>query len=452
MTLSLSPIGGIPPEDRRQASDRAAGMDDGSVPQSPSSLPHDCAPESLPDTTTSSTSASRLAGIDVARALALVGMIAVHLLADVDDNGNMSPAFVLAAGKAAALFAVLAGVGIAFTTGRTRRPKGRRWLGAMAEVAVRGLLIGCIGLTIGMVVPIDSAAIILPYYGLLFLLAIPFLRLPPVALGVCALVIAIGMPILSHDLRADLPIAALNNPTFTTLVADPQASMQKLLLTGEFPALPWLAYICAGLAVGRASLGNRGVMARLTVFGIGLAVLAAAGSSFILGRMGGTEILGRLAVPMMKREEFTDIMVWGVDGALPTNSPWWLAVMAPHTTTPFDLLFTMGIALAVIGAALTFALVAPGPLAPLAKLGRMPLSVYAAHLLLLKAPVLPPDGAVAFVIHLVVLGSFVLLWGHFFKRGPLEQGLWWVADHVDRWVGGPREPKQVPAHSVGSVR
>ena len=427
-------------------------LDDSFVSEPAPAIPHDCAPESLPATTTSSTSASRLAGIDVARALALVGMIAVHLLADVDSNGNMSVAFVLAAGKAAALFAVLAGVGIAFTTGRTRRPKGRRWLGAMAEVAVRGLLIASIGLAIGMVVPVDSAAIILPYYGLLFFLAIPFLRLPPVALGVCAVVIAIGVPILSHYLRADLPIAALSNPTFTSLVAAPQESLQKLLLTGEFPALSWLAYICAGLAVGRASLGDRGVMARLTVVGIGLAILAAAGSWFIMRPMGGTQILGRLAVPMMKREEFTDIMVWGVDGALPTNSPWWLGVIAPHTTTPFDILFTMGIALAVIGVALTFALVAPGLLAPLAKLGRMPLSVYAAHLLLLKAPGLPPDGAVAFVIHLVVLGSFVMVWGHFFKRGPLEQSLWWISDHVDRLVGGPPGPKHVPAHSAGPVR
>lgn len=449
LSVSPSPIGGIPPDAKLQASGRADVMAAGSVAQPALAIPHDCAPETLPEDSGADTSNARMTGIDFARALALIGVIAVGVLAQADAAGRMSPAFVLAWGKAAPLLAVIAGIGIAFTTGRTHRPKGRRWLGAMARVAVRGLLIASVGLAIGIVVPVDTAAIILPYFGLLFLLAIPFLRLPPVALAACALVIAIGVPILSHDLRADLPAAVIGNPTFATLLDAPLATMQKLLLTGLYPALPWLAYICAGLAVGRLTLVGRGVMLRLAAVGVGLATLAAIGNSVLMKQMGGSAALAHVATPMMSRDDYTHMLVWGANGTLPTNSPWWLAVLAPHTTTPFDILFTMGIALAVIGASLTFALVAPGLLGPVAQLGRMPLTMYAAHLLLLRVPVLPATGVVAFVIHLVVLGSLVLVWGHFFKRGPLEQVVWWVSDHVDRLVGGPLEQKHVPAHSAG---
>lgn len=131
-------------------------------------------------------------------------------------------------------------------------------------------------------------------------------------------------------------------------------------------------------------------------------------------------------------EQFQDFLVWGAEGALPATSPWWLAVMAPHTTTPFDLLFTLGIAVSVIGIALILGIVAPTALRPVAKFGSMPLSLYTAHLLLLVTPFVPEEGWLALVVHLSVLTVFALVWRTFFKRGPLESVLWWST----RQVGG----------------
>ncbi|WP_425310090.1 heparan-alpha-glucosaminide N-acetyltransferase domain-containing protein [Ammonicoccus fulvus] len=189
-------------------------------------IPHACEPETLA-TGPSPADRARLLGIDVARALAVLGMVAVHLVPDASGDG-MSPAFIISSGKSAALFAVLAGVGIALSTGREHRPRGRRWLGSLAAVTVRAVLIALVGLALGLVVSSERADVILVAYAAMFLLALPLLRLPPWALAILATALAIGMPILSHSLRRDLPLATLANPSFVTLARDPAGTMLEV--------------------------------------------------------------------------------------------------------------------------------------------------------------------------------------------------------------------------------
>ncbi len=59
----------------------------------------------------------RLRGVDVARAVALIGMMGTHLLPEYDAHGRLTPWFWFAAGRSSALFALLAGVGLALATG-----------------------------------------------------------------------------------------------------------------------------------------------------------------------------------------------------------------------------------------------------------------------------------------------------------------------------------------------
>src|SRR5690606_17092001 len=78
-------------------------------------------PASPPSSASSASSASaesfaarkkkRLIGIDAARGLALIGLIAVHILPDETAGGDPSLAWTLFSGDSAALFALLAGVG-----------------------------------------------------------------------------------------------------------------------------------------------------------------------------------------------------------------------------------------------------------------------------------------------------------------------------------------------------
>ena len=425
-------------------------------------IPHDCEPATATrvaapgrDTTGAARGAvaptgRRLIGVDAARGLALLGMMAVHILSPVAPNGDMSVPFMLASGKSAALFAVVAGVGIAFATGSERRPQGRRWVAGAASLVVRALLITAIGLLLGAVVPIDAAAVILPYYGILFLLAIPLLSLSVRSLAVVGLVAALVIPVLSHVLRADMVTPALTNPTFGQLASDPAGMAGMLALTGVFPALPWLAYIAVGLAVGRSRLTSRGAVLRITLVGVALAAAASAASWLLLVRLGGKAQLEAAALSTMPLSAYTELRIWGADGTVPTSTPWWLAVLTPHSTTPLDLLYTTGIALAAIGVAILLGRMAGGLLAPLATAGRMPLTLYSLHLLMLVSPLTPQNENAIFGIQVVVLVGFAMLWSRRFSRGPLEQALWWASHRArELAMGVTAVPARRPSRAPG---
>lgn len=379
---------------------------------------------------------ARLGGIDLARLLALLGMVSAHLLPSADAAGQPTLVHVLASGNASALFAVLAGVGLALSTDRERPPQGRRLRGARAGVVVRGLAIGTLGLLLGTFVPFLSVAVILPAYGVMFVLASAALGSSVTGLAVRAGLVAVVVPVLSHLVRGHLPPRALGNPTLGSLLSDPGQTLQDLLLTGNYPALPWLAYLCLGLAVGRA-LPDRGRGEALLIgLGVGLALLARTVSVVLLDGLGGRQALARDVTPDLPQQTLDEILIFGANGTLPTTSPWWLAVLAPHTSTSFDLIATGGVALAVIGGALALAGLVPRGVGVLAAFGRMPLTSYAGHLVLLS--LLPGHGLAALVLHVIVLGAFVAAWGRFINsRGPLEWMVRRLADEAERRVGGP---------------
>ena len=61
---------------------------------------------------------TRLAGVDAARGLAVLGMVAVHVLPTDDRDGQLTLPEAIAGGRSSAAFAVLAGVGVALATRR----------------------------------------------------------------------------------------------------------------------------------------------------------------------------------------------------------------------------------------------------------------------------------------------------------------------------------------------
>ena len=104
----------------------------------------------------------RVVGIDVAWGLALVGMAATHIFPDYQPDGDLHPAYLAAAGRASALFAVLAGVSLSLVAARAPSINQVR----VATVVVSALLLA-LGLALSKV---DSPPlVILEYYGLLFL-------------------------------------------------------------------------------------------------------------------------------------------------------------------------------------------------------------------------------------------------------------------------------------------
>ncbi len=394
---------------------------------SAASLAHACdpAPEGDVSGTPATTgpaprSGARLIGIDAARGVALLGMIAIHVMDPVGADGDPSLTWTLAAGKSAALFALLAGVGIAFASGRRNPPHGRVWAANASSLVVRALLIGAVGLVLGSLVPRSLAAVILPYYALLFLLAIPLLSLSIRALVLVAGAIAIGMPVLSHVLRSGSDVVTAPNATFGQLVQDPGRVLTELMVTGTYPALPWLAYLCVGLAVGRAALSSRRTVVTITLTGVVLAVASRLTSWLLLDVLGGRADLEGVALRSLTEEEYTDLLVWGSAGTTPSDTGWWLATVAPHSSTPLDLLFTIGVGLTVLGSCILIGRTTTTLLRPVAVAGSMTLTLYALHLLMLSSPLMPEDDLASLLVQVLLLVGFALVWSRHHVRGPLE--------------------------------
>lgn len=381
-------------------------------------VPHIC--EDPTEFEPSTRTANRIVGIDVARGVALFGMMIVHIISGETEDGLMSFSWRISSGTASALFATLAGVGIALSSGRRRLPTGRRWFASAASLVVRAIMIALIGLTLGMVIPTDMANVILPYYAVLFILAIPFLRIPARLLGALALVVAVAVPFWSYAARMVLPGGDAVNLNFINVAADPVFAVQRLFLTGVFPALPWIAYVMVGMAIGRLNI-RRWTALTLTLAGSALAFVTAVANWLLMNPLGGLQNLADVASQSMALDDFTTWLVWGGDGTVPTTSLWWLGILAPHTGTPFDMLLTIGVATAVLGLCMMLGVVAPKLVRPIAVMGSMPLTMYTFHLLM---TMIQPDTDwewTKYMIEVALLLTFALLWSRKFTRGPLEE-------------------------------
>ncbi len=310
----------------------------------------------------------RLRGVDLARGLAMLGMFAAHTLT------RSSDAETLVDGRSSVLFATLAGVSIGLMTGGARPLPRPARAAARVRLATRGLVLVGMGLLLR--VPRTDIAVILDYYGVLFLLALPlvFARRRVLALAAAG--------------------AAVCGPLLVSLVASgPRALRGSLvaewLLTGYYPALVWLAYVCAGIVAARSDL------ARVAT----LATLAAVGAACALAGYGA------------------GALVPGVDASA-------------HSNTTAEALGSGGVALVVLACCCALARVrAVRALTwPLAAVGSMPLSVYAVQLLVLSGWILAHGDAadVPYPLELflaLAVGSLVAAsaWRLFLGRGPLER-------------------------------
>ncbi|HEX4356530.1 MAG TPA: heparan-alpha-glucosaminide N-acetyltransferase domain-containing protein [Pseudonocardia sp.] len=391
------------------------------------------------------TRTDRQIGVDVARGVALLGMIAVHVFDTFDKHGEPTLATEIAAGRASTLFAFVAGISLAFLSGGRRGVAGRSRTAASVGIAIRAVLIGSVGLLLGgLLGDATDVEIILPYYGLMFLLAIPLLGLRPGTLAmVSAGLVAVAPLVVLTALDGSEPASTgpNGNPTFATLFDDPAGLFGALLVTGYYPVLAYLAYLCAGLAIGRLDLSSRRLAVGLLGGGIAMAVAARLVSAFVLFQLGGLDQLLDSDADSAARNE----LLWDSD---PSASIWYLAVPSPHSTTPIDLLHTLGSGMAVLGAALLLCRVAAIArlLRPLAAAGAMTLTLYSAHLLVLATGVL--DGAPEVLYVLLVVGAliFAFHWQRRFGQGPLERLVGEVAGRARRAVAA--RPARDP-HDAG---
>ena len=127
-------------------------------------------------------------------------MVAAHVLAARTPDGELTLTSRLVDGRASALFAVLAGVSLALMSGRRTPLPGPAMRRVALGLAVRALLVALLGLGLG---ELDTGiAVILTYYGVLFLLGLPFLALRARPLLLLALAWAVAARAMAAEVAA----------------------------------------------------------------------------------------------------------------------------------------------------------------------------------------------------------------------------------------------------------
>jgi uncharacterized membrane protein YeiB len=333
----------------------------------------------------------RIAGIDLARCLAITGMLAVHLGPTrlTDPVGRLYA--VLVHGRASILFAVLAGIGVSLLA-RSRSA-------TLAETRLRLLWQATLLLPLGLwLQSLDiTVLVIISNYALLFVLGAACVSLRDrtiAALGLTSA--AFGPPAFLlgriHDPRTfDRSAVTWSEPPLDVL--------HGLLFSGPYPLITWAAPFLLGMLIGRRDLRNGRLRVALVIGGAGLAVMAA------------------LAAMSLQ---------W-VFGPPPDPANWYrLTVARPHSQMPLWMIGSIGSALLALGLSLFVADLLGRWSWPFVATGQASLSIYVGHLLALHwlgqgLKSSEVGGAVAIVALVMAIAAVsAMIWRAFLPRGPLE--------------------------------
>lgn len=209
-----------------------------------------------PASALASTGRPRLAALDVARAVALVGVVAMNyvgaLLTPGRDRGFWGRVFDPYTGvlttRFAATFVLVAGIGISLLTESARTGDDPTEVTrARLRLARRGLLLYGTGFVLDLTWP----GTILFYYGAYFLLAALLLRLATRWL----IVIAIGSGVIATTFATWVEWKISRRQPVTWIGFERVESLQDLavrtFIDYTHPVLPWITFVCAGMVIGR---------------------------------------------------------------------------------------------------------------------------------------------------------------------------------------------------------
>jgi uncharacterized membrane protein YeiB len=369
----------------------------------------------------------RLVGLDLARGLAVFGMYAVHVGPDPSRGGVVGFLMELAQGRSSALFAFLAGFAVVLITGRRTPKTGRAGRQAVAKVVIRAVILLVLGTALTMtgtpVVPI------LAFYGLFFLLVLPLYRLGTKPLALIAAGWALVGPQLLYALK---PV--VGGRAFPT--AGQADGIGSLLFTGGYPALTWVPFVVAGMAVARLDLAATAVRTRLAVTGAALAVTGYGGSWLALRLVpGAAEAVresagtpGMSSLPTMSSLSSMPSMPSasaGSDGIF-GGTPAGMLVASPHSEATLSIVGNTGVAIIVLTACLAAMHAFPRlrHLArPIITVGSMSLTAYVYHILVIWLLATETQTVTSLYVLLGLIASAVVLatiWSRFVQRGPLE--------------------------------
>lgn len=355
-------------------------------------------------------SGRRLVALDTARGLALIGMIVVNV-GPTEAEDLLHRLYLLPYGRASVLFVVIAGIGMGFLLrSLADHPRRRRVVLWRAGL----LLVG--GLALQMLT--DDVSVILPVYGVLFALALLLHRLPRAALlGLAVAMTVVGpVTIVTH-------VSLEGGEHFTDplrLGASLDGLVHGLAISGRYPLLTWCVPFLVGLWAARLDLRDRAVQRRMILWG-------------------GVAAVGGFAISQLTRSILEREADAGFDRLL---------TGAAHGQMPLWLVSSVGGALLVVAALLRLGHRARRLTAPLASAGRLALTLYVLHVLVLAVVVPPagfslPQGAAVSAVMVVTFVALAVLWERVADVGPLERLLraTWLRE-------APTDPATRPVRST----
>lgn len=409
------------------------------------------APSALPRKTAPSL-AGRIVGIDLARLVAIVGMMAAHLIAPLGSDPAGS-AIDQALGKvigatvsstSATTFAVLGGVSLVLLTRSMRGASAGRML---LSILIRGVVIALIGAAL--LVLDGPISVVLTYYGVAMIIASPALLLPSWAVGAVAGFLWLFGSAINVNLRAVL--AASPQTADPDAMAETAVAMRDLLITGHYPAVTWVPYMLVGILIARMLLAAREgadlrrLCLRLAISGLALYLLIT-----VAGRV------VRMRPSWFSLPDLGERMLSSGFGAPIGTELWMHLIPTPHSGSPADMLRTVAGACFVIGA-LVLLFDARSrhdglPLQTLRAAGAAPLTIYTAHVIATAAlhnaalhSVLSTAtgspwyarGTAIFIVQLVGVLLIGLLLAVLHRRGPLEALLGWLSGSSGKRSAAP---------------
>jgi uncharacterized protein len=347
----------------------------------------------------------RIIGLDVARALAVIGMIIVNFKVVFGAEGqSWAKSFAsIFDGKAAATFVVLAGVGLALMTNSAIKHKDRHKLQiAKIRIAKKALFLFVLGLSYIAIWPAD----ILHFYGIymvIILMVLPFKERTILILG-STLIFFYPMLVIFWNYETGWDFISLNYQDFWTF----KGFIRNLFFNGFHPVMPWTAFMLFGYWFGKQDLHNDKFIKKTfllsTLIFISIQILSYLSISFLAegnqeAALELTEILG-------------------------TN---------PMPPLPFYMFNGISIAFAIISACILIARRFEDSIiiGALHKTGQLALTFYIAHVIIgmgiieLVAPEKMGNYTVEFSVSYALVFSllcivFAVIWRKYKKSGPLE--------------------------------
>lgn len=346
---------------------------------------------------------ARLDGLDVARGFAFIGMVLVNY-GVVMAMGSRDPEWILGlreacTGRAAALFVLLAGAGLALMICRAQERDAAHGARDARRVYARRALVLLIG---GYAFYPFWEGDILHYYGVYLSLGALLAPLRSRWLLLLA-IFAVGGFVAIYQWWIPYRWADVLAPKFWTW----GGQAKNLFYNGWHPLFPWFAFFLIGMAVGRLPLQRAGTQVTLLVAGTALALSAAYGSAAVVDALRDGDLPRYVSAPL--------VSLLGTS-CLPPG--------------PLYVLEATGTALAVIGASTLLARAPRLLWLPLARVGRLALTLYVAHVVVglgLWRAMGGEDGRSDleevfrwWLWTALVALVFATLWLQALRRGPLE--------------------------------